>query len=374
MELCFVAFGDVSFNGSGPYELIEGVRIVVLSQGRHIESPDQRGRWWESVYGPAWEKIGGREDAFWTNAGRDPRFNMWPDHGQQVRAAPETIAAAAAAVESVITGADGTAPASIKTSENYQFCAVHPDDGDLIAGCSHFDRQRWVPGSRRSLVDAVSDHEVTLKIYNPWPTRLPVFVYFSRGRAFFGLAADSGRYSRFLASDIHPPGTGRVTVAGFITADTEEYGLVYVPFDQERRQAVAVVNDEDIGEFWDAVTDGWERRLDLESPPTWAPATMLTTGADGTVTAELAAGDYLFCSRWSARLADCIYQDVTAGQDRILQPWNIEGQRYLYELTESESAGLLEAIAACETNPRPRCATREQYEHYKDTGEPPEVW
>ena len=211
---------------------------------------------------------------------------------------------------------------------------------------------------------ALATHEAD---HNLWWKSI---VYFSRGRAFFGLGAYSGLYSRFLTGDIHPPGTGRVTVAGFSGKDAG-VAEILVPFDQEIRGTVAVVKDEDIGEFWDAVEDGWWQQLDRESPPTWAPATLLVTGADGTVTTELAAGDYLFCYNYS-----CIYEDVTAGQDRILQPWGGEGQHFVIEHTEPESALLLEAIATCGTrNPRLFCATSEQYDrarqHYRDTGEFP---
>ena len=375
VELCFVAFGDASFDGSGPDELIEGVRIVALARWR-----DDHDLWWKSFYGPAWAMSGGRE-VFWVHDLSRAGYNVKPDHGQQVRAAPESIAAAAAAVASVVTGSEGTALASIQTTENYQFCAVHPDDSGLIAGCSNFDRPppQYRPQGLRfgpsSLIDrAVTEQGGNLYFRKPPPTRLPVFVYFSRGRAFF---VDSGRYGRFLTGDIHPPGTGNVTVAGFNPHVNQDHTRILVPFGQGSG-AVAAVKDEDIGEFWDAVNEGWFQQIDYESPLTWAPATLLITGADGTVTTELAAGDYLFCRMLFFGKSDCIYEDVTAGQDRILEPWSIEGMHYLGEHTESGSALLFEAIATCGTNPRRPCVTREQYtrarQHYRDTGEYPEGW
>ena len=83
-----------------------------------------------------------------------------------------------------------------------------------------------------------------------------------------------------------------------------------------------MVKDEDIGEFWEAVRAIELSQADPTSAEAWGPATLLRTGADGTVRTELAAGDYLFCAVWNSEhgrgIRDCTYQDVTVGQDRVL--------------------------------------------------------
>ena len=144
---------------------------------------------------------------------------------------------------------------------------------------------------------------------------------------------------------------------------------------------VVVVKDEDISRFWQAVSEGWIEQLDFESPPTWAPATLLRTGPDGTVTANLDAGDYLFCTPRRTGFGDCTYEDVTAGQHRILTQSFHAAYHFLAELTEQNSAALVKAMAGCGTSQDldpAGCASREEYvralRHYQDTGDWPEDW
>lgn len=368
LSLCFVAFGDPTPDGSGGDGLIEGVRIVILEDNPGGASVgDEPDRWWGSV-------AASQSDLYWGS------HRLYLRHGQQVQATPELITAAA--VPSVVTGTDGTARAVIERHARYQFCAVHPDDGGLIAGCSSFDSGNPEYGRRRPPENAFH-HDVdewgliSFNIFSD-PHR-SVFVYFSFGRAFFDVDVDSGRYGRFLAGDTHPAGTGKITLAGFTARDYRGYAEIYLPLGAEDYRAVAVVKDEDVGLFWDAVRGGWFEQFDFESPQTWAPAELLRTGADGTATAHLPAGDYLFCWVHSDRIVDCTHEDVTAGQDRILEGWGVENVGYLTERTEQQSVDLLEAIAACGTSHAPlHCATYEQYDqarqHYKETGEYPEDW
>ena len=211
-----------------------------------------------------------------------------------------------------------------------------------------------------------------------------MFVYFSRGRAFFDLDLDSGRYGRFLAGDTHPPGTGKVTVTGFVPMDYKGFAEVLVPLGGDASWAVAVVADEDIGQLWEAVDGGWHEQTDFESPSTWAPATLLVTGPDGALTAELDAGDYLFCAPFRLTLrrtefGDCTYEDVTAGQDRVLYLMFRESSMQITELTEQSSVALVRALTACGTPQQTvSCASRAQYERarqqYEDTGDWPDDW
>ncbi len=346
MSLCFVAYGDPSLEGSGPHRLIAGVRIAVL-RFSSTPAPSEDDLWWDFV-------------------ASIPRPVTQP--GQRFQASAERIAAAEAL--SVVTGADGTAQAPIKYRETYQFCAVHPDEPGLIAGCTaSLWLNRQFPYEAPTLSSAINHRDVVL-------AHSPVYVYFSRGRAFFNTDADSGRYGRFLAGDTHPPGTGTITFTGFSQRDLHDGGgVVRVFWDDEHRWPLAVIEDADIGAFWDAVQAGWNQQWDLASPDTWAPARLLSTGADGTASADLAAGDYLFCEPHRYGVGPCIYQDVTAGQDRILYAWAVESYGGLTELTEQQSADLLHTMATCEP---PWCATHEQYErasaHFRETGDWPDDW
>ena len=349
VRLCFVAFGDPSFDGSGPDKLIEGVRITIQ------------------------EEEGGV--GFSILEGETP---VWLP-GARFRPTPESLAA----TPLVVTGADGTASVTVQRHEPYFFCAVHPDDAGLVAGCGEFDPwvSPWFAFADELPANAYGHGGgQTVRFKNSSEPQRSVFVYFSRGRAFFDLDLDSGRYGRFLAGDTHPPGTGKVTHTGFMHVMSPTFGQVKVPLGGDRPWTVAVVKDEDIGEFFEAVSDGWFEQLDFESPPTWAPATLLRTGPDGTATADLDAGDYLFCITYqNGTGGDCTYEDVTAGQHRILYRHIIESSSWLVELDRANSVALVEAMAACDTPQETVwCRSRARYEkarqHRQDTGDWPEDW
>ena len=378
VRLCFVAFGDPSFDGSGPDKLIEGVRITVAAG---YQSRTDGEKWWKSVHGPAWFAGGGSEEFSIHDLRRGGlRVELWP--GEMVRSTPEGVAGAE--VPFVVTGADGTASVTVQRHEPYQFCAVHPDDAGLVAGCGEFDE--WFDFADEQPANAYGHSGIPVVFSNSSEPQRSVFVYFSRGRAFYDLDLDSGRYGRFLAGDTHPPGTGKVTHTGFMHVMSPTFGQVKVPLGGDRPWTVAVVKDEDIGEFFEAVSDGWFEQLDFESPPTWAPATLLRTGPDGTATADLDAGDYLFCTPNNTDFSDCTYEDVTAGQHRILYRHHrilyrhiVEGRSWLVELDRANSVALIEVMAACDT-PQATvwCRSRERYEkarqHLQDTGDWPENW
>ena len=345
VSLCLVAYGDPSLEGSGPHRLIPGVRIAVLR----------------------FDAASGGDPVVWWDSVASSRIQS-PLPGERLQSSAERIAAAEA--PSVVTGEDGTAHTAVQLRGSYQVCAVHPDEPGLIAGCSAFawlGRQfPYHPGHHSSLIDlsdAVGAHRA-------------LYVYFSHGRAFFHTGAESERYDRFLAGATHLAGTGRITFTGFDERDNySTSGVVRVFLDDVYTWTLAVVEDADVGAFWDAVHAGWNEQWDLELPHTWAPARLLSTGADGAASADLAAGDYLFC--WPNRdgVGPCTYQDVTAGQDRILLGWTLESYGGLTELTEQQSADLLHTMATCTP---PWCATREQYErataHFWETGDYPDDW
>ena len=372
VRLCFVAFGDPSLDGSGPDKLIEGARIIIPA-GR--QSGTDREKWWKSVHGPAWFAGGGSEDFSIYDLQRGGlRVGLWP--GEMVRSTPESVAGAEGPF--VVTGADGTASVTVQRREPYQFCAVHPDDAGLIAGCGNFDP--WISFADEQPANAYGHSSgPTVSFTNLSEPQRSVFVYFSRGRAFFDVDLDSGHYGRFLAGDTHPPGTGKVTLTGFGAFYTDTDGQILVPLGSDGHWLVAVVKDEDIGQFFEAVSEGWIEQLDFESPPTWAPATRLRTGPDGAVTADLDAGDYLFCAPHRFDFFDCTYEDVTVGQHRILTYLHFENGAQLAELDRANSVALVKAMAACGTpQATVYCVPRKQYEkalqHYQDTGDWPENW
>ena len=349
VTVCFVAFGDPSADGSGPHTLIEGVTIALLSTDGGLGG--DRSVWWESVYAGAEE---------------GSAFPLRP--GQQLRSERESLAAAVNAVPSVVTGADGTARAEIQRREYYEYCAVHPGDAGLIAGCSEFD-VHWCCRGVRSLKAGDTGYRTGYGGSGFGQLRLDesrfVYVYFSRGRAFLGVGRDW--YQRFSGGDSRSGGTGNVTFTGDSLGIEPADGEVLVLWGEDRYGDLAVVKDEDIGEFWEAVRAIELSQADPQSAGAWAPATLLRTGADGTVRTELAAGDYLFCAVWNwehgGGIIDCTYEDVTVGQDRVLNLTSGGGESeqlaFLSELPEQQSAQLLEFRATCEM---PRCFTSEQWE------------
>ena len=358
--VCFVAFGDATLDGSGPDQAIKGVRILIFDDS--WTGADRRA-WWQTVNEAGVSLVS----------------------GQQLRSTAESIAAAP--VPSVVTGADGIATVAVKRREYYGFCAVDPGDGGLIAGCDVFDTLDpccfpFIPDQNK--VGYRAGGEGGISFFDP----LVVYVYFSRGRAFFSV--DGGRYARFVAGETHPEGTGKVTLTGY------RYGAEYfdhqreVPLllDQDHFRLYAIVEDADIGEFWEAVRSGWRPDPDAVSQlsgPAEKPATLVRTGADGTATAELAAGDYLFCDVGLlddgvvGRVAPCTYEDVTAGQDRMIYDWSNENGGYLNELNEPSSAQIREEMTTCNPSGEPHwCATTQQWQqarqHYEETGQAPAGW
>ena len=358
--VCFVAFGDATLDGSGPDQAIKGVRILIFDDS--WTGADRRA-WWQTVNEAGVSLVS----------------------GQQLRSTAESIAAAP--VPSVVTGADGIATVAVKRREYYGFCAVDPGDGGLIAGCDVFDILDpccfpFIPDQNK--VGYSAGPEGGISFFDP----LVVYVYFSRGRAFFSV--DGGRYARFVAGETHPEGTGKVTLTGY------RYGAEYfdhqreVPLllDQDHFRLYAIVEDADIGEFWEAVRSGWRPDHDAVSQlsgPAEKPATLVRTGADGTATAELPAGDYLFCDVGLlddgvvGRVAPCTYEDVTAGQDRMIYDWSNENGGYLNELNEPSSAQIREEMTTCNPSGEPHwCATTQQWQqarqHYEETGQAPAGW
>ena len=345
VSVCFVAFGDATLDGSGPDQAIAGARIVLL---RTPQRYDERREWWESVYSGS----DGDFSIHDLTPGRRISDELLP--GRTMRSTPESVSEPE--VLSVVTGADGIATvATMRTS--YEFCAVHPDDDGLIAGCTDFVTQylrSWI-----------------------------VYVYFSHGRAFFGVAG--GRYARFEAGETHPAGTGKVT---FTSEHNREYfgtlREMRILLDQDNFRHYVIVEDADIGEFWEAVYAGWRPgEVSQLSRPADEPATLVRTGPDGTAIRELPAGDYLFCAVWlhdgGVGFDACTYEDVTAGQDRMIYGSRDEAFGFLDELNEQRSAQILEELATCNPSGEPYwCATEGQWQqarqHYKETGQPPDGW
>ena len=360
VSVCFVAFGDATLDGSGPDQAVEGARIDVLDE-------DSMMQWYLDIDRDLREGI--------------TRVPL--GHGETLWSTAES--AACAPVSSVVTGADGTAAAAVKRGEFYEFCAVHPDDGDLIAGCSLFDLHDpccfpFIPDQNK--VGYWGGGEDGIVFREP----LVVYVYLSRGRAFFGV--DGGRYARFVAGETHPEGTGKVTFTGYLHGSEYFDTMRELPIlrDQDNFGHYVIVEDADIGEFWEAARGGWRPgEVSQLSRPADEPATLVRTGPDGTAIRELPAGDYLFCA---VRLFDdgvvgrvypCTYEDVTAGQDRMIYTWSMQGLGFLNELNELSSAQIREEMATCNPSGEPHwCATEEQWQqarqHYEETGEVPDGW
>lgn len=316
----FFAYGD---RGDAATGVLAGVRIAV------IEDPQA---WWKAL----------RDDT------PDGMEALPP--GYQVKAAAGRVQEAPARI--VTTGADGTAVADRATDRSpYLYCALSPDVEDLIAGCS--------------------DLQEDAGFYS---------VYFSAGRAYFiSLRRDrrdgSSHYGNFLLRPSWRTDPVKVTFVSRTSLDwaDDEYpeGFYY-----ETTELFAVVRDDDIGEWWDAISRDGELALSVSgeffqemaapwgsteamSPPVdvpreWfdsAPAeyVAIEPGSDFRAEAMLAPGDYLFCNVGFKSLSgvrECTYEDIAdAGDVVIMQSGSeLEEFNHIVELSRPKGRRVLEDL------------------------------
>lgn len=291
----FVAFGDVDEGDDVPFGMMSGVQIAAIKHGDISD-------WWATVTGGS------------SVANGDLSVSYIPP-GVQVMSSIESIFTAPAFFMN--TGSEGmvetTFTFSYPAELGYMFCVISPIDKDLLAGCS-------------SMINVWD----IIVLDNDDGFNATLYVYFSDGRAY--IDSDSGRYQRFLDGIlISGEGSGATATVTFISTKYSDSG----PLALAQNQLVAVIQDDNIGDWWDRISNNGERLLFLErygkygielvQPPVGQPALaemlepparILTTGQNAIIEVDFEPGDYLLC-RVGIAVFDCKYENIAASQDYI---------------------------------------------------------
>lgn len=291
----FVAFGDMDEDDDVPFGMMPGVQIAAIKHGDISD-------WWATVTGGS------------PVANGDLSVSYIPP-GVQIMSSIENISTAPAFFMN--TGSRGMVETTFTFSHpaelGYIFCVISPTDKDLLAGCS-----RMINIWDIIVLDNDDGFSATL------------YVYFSYGRAY--IDSDSGRYQRFLDGTlISGKGSDDTATVTFISTEYSDSG----PLTRAQNQLVAVIKDENIGDWWERISNNGERLLFLErygkygielvqSPvgqPALAemlepPARILTTGQNAITEVDFEPGDYLLC-RVGTAVFDCLYENIAASQDYI---------------------------------------------------------
>ena len=289
----FVAFGDVDKGDDVPFGMVPDVRIAAIKK-------DDISDWWATVTGDSSDVNG------------DLRVSYIPP-GVQVVSSFERISGAPAFF--VTTGLGGVVETTFAFSHpaelGYMFCVISPVDRNLLAGCG---------GIRNVWDDIVLDDDDNFNV--------TLYAYLSDGRAY--IESDSGRYQRFFDSTlISGDGSGAATVT-FVSIS---YADIEPPM-FNRNSLVAVIKDDDIGDWWRKISNDGEHPLflytgynewgiDIDSEILGPPARIVTTGYDAIAEVELEPGDYLFCGV-GGTVYDCDYEYIAVSQN------------YEYEIFSSE--------------------------------------
>ena len=296
----FVAFGDVDGSDGISSGMVPNVSVAVIKD-------DEVSDWWKSV--------AGIEDYI------SPTYFIPP--GVQVQSSSGGISAAP--VSFITTGLDGTAETVLRFDSrsrsidmhmmiymNMMICAVSPVDETLIAGCSQIE-YIWLPSSL----------DITF------------YIYFSDGRAY--IDRNSERYQRFIdetsASEDDPGAIATVAFVSIVYSDIRDPRFL-------RNGLVAIVEDEDIGNWWETISDNelfsdGHGMLFLDSHQRiWfdpriignMPIRIVNTGYDAIAEIEIEPGDYLLCEV-ERSIGGCIYEYIAASQT------------YEYEISSSGEGG-----------------------------------
>ena len=324
-----VAFGSLHGDGRSDPTPIAGATIAAI--------PDRSWHDW-------WDALTGLDISRW---GDPLPGNFVPVVGLPLGAQLRVDALRALRFPGVLvatTGADGTAQLAPRPGVRYHLCVLSPGAEGLIAGCEYdFHPDSYYTASPPDgLIDGAG--------YDT------VMAYFSFGRAYLGAARDDDPDRNWDDDDFYwfqriaeavfglglaaPPGvtaTGSQTEPGTATVDfmtSEGIG---------RSNLMALVEDSQIGAWWDDISTGKEgttvRRAALES----SPATLVTLEHDPAVherfwgSATLQAGTYLICrlrgyapdTAWDPRLGICAYEEFPADSHSHLIIHSIEFAPYL---------------------------------------------
>ena len=304
----FIAYGDVDPNDDIDFGVIPDLQIAVINNRKSSE-------WWNTVGG---EVLGEQ-----THGSR-----TFIPPGVQIRSTADAIAASP--IDLIATGSDGTAETYLKSSEVFSVCVVSPVE-DLIAGCS--------------LSESIYREHYIL-----------FYVYFSNGRAYIDREQNGDeRYYRFLHGDrnLYSPSAEPATVTIVSTAFPNELNnSLFEDKYLAPGAQIAVINDSDIGAWWDAVSDngkyplyairgvesGWDipyDRVVRERVRKNTPIRTVVIDWPGIIEVNLSPGDYLFCDLKGldedsyAVISSCTYTDIAAARD-----YTFEVNYGVYELSE----------------------------------------
>ena len=320
----FIAYGDVNPNDDIDFGVIPDLQIAVINDRESSE-------WWNSVGGDNFDEL-------------PPGARMHIPPGVQIQSTVENIAASP--IVFITTGPDGTAETYLKPSEYFSICVISPVDSS-IAGCN--------------LGSATAQ----------WREMI-FYVYFSYGRAYIDREQNGNeRYHRFLNEDLdlYSSSGEPATITFVSTGYADEYSNYdFVGRYLEPDASVAVIDDTDVGAWWDAVSDFAKATYDdgaypLRAALDWefgwgisygyaaremARESTVSTGPTGIVDINLAPGDYMFCHLTDGYVAGCDYEDIAAAQDYIF-----DVSYGVSKLSDIEGRQLLEDAKNWETKPIP---------------------
>ena len=313
----FIAYGDVDPNDDIAFGVIPDLQIAVINDRKSSE-------WWNTVGG---EVLGEQT----------PGSRMFIPPGAQMQSTAEAITASP--INFVTTGPDGTAETylnPLKPSRSFSICVISPID-DLIAGCS---LKEWIRP------EAINEERISSEALNEWRDPTIFYIYFSNGRAYIDQELDgSERYYRFLHGDrdLYSPSAEPATVTFVSTAFPNELNnSLFEDKYLAPGAQVAVINDSDIGAWWDAVSDngkyplyairgvesGWDIPYDRAVRERVRKNALIRTvviGWPGITEVDLSPGDYLFCDLRGldednyAVISSCTYTDIAAARDYIFE-------------------------------------------------------
>lgn len=280
VKVKFVAFGDVDWTDDTPLDMVPDVRIAIIKDDRVSD-------WWTSITGI--------QDYI------SPIDYIPP--GVQVQSSIESISAAPASF--ITTGFDGTAETVLRfdnrSIDQYMICVSSPDNEDLIAGCSRIEII-WLPN-----FDTLS------AIF---------YIYFSDGRAY--IDRDKERYQRFSDKTLTSKNDSySIAKVAFVSAAYSDIG----PPVFRRNALVAIIKDEDIGDWWQLISDN--RLYDSNEVPFLnkyeaiqfdsrvlnnMPIHIANTGYNAITRIELEPDDYLLCEVTQGLITNCIYEYIVSTQ------------------------------------------------------------
>ena len=295
VRIKFIAYGDADPNDDIDFGVIPDLQIAVINDRESSE-------WWNSVGGDNFDEL-------------PPGARMHIPPGVQIQSTVENIAASP--IVFITTGSDGTAETYLKPSEYFSVCVISPVDA-LIAGCNlGSSTARW-----REMI---------------------FYIYFSRGRAYIDREQNGNeRYHRFLNEDLdlYSSSGEPATVTFVSTGYADEYSSYdFVGRYLEPDASVAVIDDTDVGAWWDAVSGFAKATYDdgaypLRAAIDWefgwgisygyaaremARESTVSTGPTGIADINLAPGDYMFCHLTDGYVAGCDYEDIAAAQGYIFE-------------------------------------------------------